>query len=299
MPPWTLVTPSSRGIGLALARHLLRRTRLPVIATARSNPDATREAILSAQPDPPPDDKLDCVRPNIWVHGEAPRESEQRLSVLKLDVTNENSIAGAAEECKSKFPAKEGHLHLACCIPGILYPEKSPQQLELSKMREQFDTNIVGPMLVLKHFSRFLPRKSTSTCPLSKEDTDSSLAQSVGLIPLPGQATWLTMSARVGSINDNNLGGWYSYRASKAAVNQLTKTFDNHLKTMAAEKAIAVAYHPGTVKTGLSRDFWGNVKKDKLFSAEFAAEKLLQFVGYSGENHRGKCWDWKGEPVPA
>jgi NAD(P)-dependent dehydrogenase (short-subunit alcohol dehydrogenase family) len=106
------------------------------------------------------------------------------------------------------------------------------------------------------------------------------------------------MSARVGSISDNNLGGWYSYRASKAAVNQITKTFDNHLKTSAGENAIAIALHPGTVKTGLSKDFWHNVKEEKLFSVEFAVEKLLEVVNSRRIEDRGKCFDWKGEQIP-
>jgi len=138
-------------------------------------------------------------------------------------------------------------------------------------------------MMLLKHFSPFLPRKSTN------------LAQIDGL---PKQAVWATMSARVGSITDNRLGGWYSYRASKAAVNQMAKTFDNYLQTSAGEKAMSVSLHPGTVKTGLSQEFWGNVKEEKLCSAEFAAEKLLEVVNNRKMEDRGKCWDWKGEEIP-
>lgn len=106
------------------------------------------------------------------------------------------------------------------------------------------------------------------------------------------------MSARVGSISDNNLGGWYSYRASKAALNQVTKTLDNYLKTSAGEQAISVALHPGTVKTGLSKEFWSNVKDEKLFSPEFAAEKLIGVVNGLAIKDRGKIWDWKGEEIP-
>lgn len=138
--------------------------------------------------------------------------------------------------------------------------------------------------MLLKHFSPFLPRKST----ILQQEHDL----------LPPQAVWATMSARVGSITDNGLGGWYSYRASKAAVNQMTKTFDNHLKTSAGEKAMAISLHPGTVKTGLSKDFWNNVKEEKLFSPDFAAEKLMEVVRSRQLDDRGKCWDWKSEEVP-
>lgn len=109
------------------------------------------------------------------------------------------------------------------------------------------------------------------------------------------------MSARVGSISDNSLGGWYSYRASKAALNQITKTFDNHLKTSAGEKCVALGLHPGTVKTGLSKEFWGRVKKEKLFEPEWVAERLVGLctkpdgIGVEG---RGQCWDWDGKIIP-
>ncbi|KAF2859156.1 hypothetical protein K470DRAFT_259171 [Piedraia hortae CBS 480.64] len=105
------------------------------------------------------------------------------------------------------------------------------------------------------------------------------------------------MSARVGSISDNRIGGWYSYRSSKAALNQITKTFDLHLKTVAGDRAVAVAMHPGTVKTGLSEGFWGNVAEDKLFEPEFAAEKLMNVINRLKVEQRGRCWDWKGEEI--
>lgn len=106
------------------------------------------------------------------------------------------------------------------------------------------------------------------------------------------------MSARVGSISDNSLGGWYSYRSSKAAVNQITKTFDNYLKSTAADKAMAISMHPGTVKTGLSKEFWGGVKEGKLFSPEFAVERLCKVVEELGVEGRGRCWDWNGTEIP-
>ena len=146
-----------------------------------------------------------------------------------------------------------------------------------------FRTNTLGPMMLIKHFSPLLPRKS------------ANLGSHEGL---PAHALWANMSARVGSIGDNNLGGWYSYRASKAAVNQVTKTFDNWLKMSAGEKAMSISLHPGTVKTGLSKEFWKNVKDEKLFSPEYAAEKLMEVVNSRSMDDRGRCWDWKGEEVP-
>ena len=294
MPPWILVTPSSRGIGLQLARRLLRQTALPVVVTSRSNTAQLQEAILQAEAAPSSADDADSVQPAVSTRAEAPRDSESRLTVLNLDVTSEDSIASAAGECSKRFDPKSkdrpSHLHLAFCIPGILHPEKSPAQLQLEDVRAQFDTNLIGPMLVLKHFSPFLPRKSTPGLPPSSKEAGEAISVD--------HSTWVNMSARVGSITDNNLGGWYSYRASKAGVNQLTKTFDNYLKTLAGDKALAISMHPGTVKTGLSQDFWNNVKKDKLFSPEYAAERLLDVVRTRQLGDRGRCWDWKGEEVP-
>lgn len=129
------------------------------------------------------------------------------------------------------------------------------------------------------------------------------------------------MAARVGSTSDNSLGGWYSYRASKAGVYSLTKTFDLFLKQRAGGKAQAVCYHPGTVKTGLSEEFWeGAVKRagmegledegvgkeggggrgrgKGLFEVEEAVERLWGVVrGFEGEGARGRCWDWRGEEI--
>ena len=200
-----------------------------------------------------------------------------------IEITDEQSIADAASSAKSLFPQREAYLHLALSIPGILYPEKSPSRIDYDDALETFRVNTLGPMMLTKHFFPFLPRKATEVRECSG---------------LPPRATWANMSARVGSISDNGLGGWYSYRASKAALNQVTKTFDNYLRTSAGDKAIAIALHPGTVKTGLSEDFWANAKKDKLFSPEFAAEKLLEVVNTRHVEDRGRIWDWKGEEIP-
>jgi NAD(P)-dependent dehydrogenase (short-subunit alcohol dehydrogenase family) len=142
-------------------------------------------------------------------------------------------------------------------------------------------------MLMLKHFSPFLPKKKAT---LSTDPRE--------MHGLPSIATTAVMSARVGSISDNRLGGWYSYRASKAGVNQVVRTFDNHLRTASGENAVAVALHPGTVKTEFSKEFWGGVKEGKLFEREWVAERLVDVVGGVGVQGRGKCWDWDGKEVP-
>jgi NAD(P)-dependent dehydrogenase (short-subunit alcohol dehydrogenase family) len=198
---------------------------------------------------------------------------------------DENTIKSAAEKVKSLFPTKDSYLHLALCLPGILHAEKSPSQIHHDDVLRTFQVNAIGPLLLIKHFSPFLPRRATSiSSDLKGLTTD--------------HATWATMSARVGSITDNRAGGWYSYRASKAAVNQINKTLDLYLKTTAGEKAMAIGLHPGTTKTELSKEFWGTVKEHKLFEPEYSAEKLLDVIKSRSQDDRGKCWDWKGEEVP-
>lgn len=199
---------------------------------------------------------------------------------------DESTIADAAAECKTLFPPKSHQLQLSFIVPGILFPEKSPTQINYDDALLTFRTNTLGPMIMLKHFSALLPKKNTAP----NDDQDEMKG-------LPGVATTAVMSARVGSISDNRLGGWYSYRASKAGVNQLVKTFDNHLRTASGDNAMAVALHPGTVKTDLSKDFWGNVKKEKLFEREWVAERLIDVVKSAGVDGRGKCWDWDGKEV--
>jgi NAD(P)-dependent dehydrogenase (short-subunit alcohol dehydrogenase family) len=196
--------------------------------------------------------------------------------------SDEKTITAAAAEIKSIFTDKDAHLRLAFAIPGILHPEKAPTQINAEDALSTFRINTLGPLLLMKHFSPFLPKKSSTLSPVTGASD---------------HAVWTTMSARVGSTTDNRLGGWYSYRASKAAVNSLTKTFDLYLQTRAADKAMAMAYHPGTVKTGLSKEFWGNVKEEKLFSAEYAVEKMLETVNGVGLEGRGRCWDWQGKEV--
>lgn len=209
---------------------------------------------------------------------------------MELTQADENTIEKAAEEAKKLFPPKENHLHLGFCIPGILFPERSPTKIQQRKIMHSFGVNTIGPMLMFKHFCEFLPKKSTDiSLPSPPSDSDFTL---------PQQAVWLNMSARVGSTTDNKLGGWYSYRASKAAVNSVTKGEDIWLEARSGEKAMAMSYHPGTVRTGLSESFWDSVKQGQLFSPEFAVEKMVGVVGRVGLEGRGRCWDWRGEAVP-
>lgn len=273
---WILITPSSRGIGHAITRHLLATTpkSIPIVATTRaSDPNETKESLLS----------------NLHLD----HDPSTRLDIQHCDLLSEPSISNLSAYCKSRYNSnpKTQHLRLGICLPGMLHPEKSPSQIDHDLALSTLKLNLLSPMMLLKHFYVFLPKKSTTLEPISG---------------LPNSSLLSFLSARVGSITDNALGGWYSYRASKAGLNQLVKTADHHQRITSGPNAAVVGLHPGTVKTGLSKEFWANVKKDKLFSSEYSAEQLCSVLmrGGSGElnggidGFRGRCWDWKGQEVP-
>lgn len=177
----------------------------------------------------------------------------------------------------------ESYLWRAFSTAGMLYPERQPKDLDLAKIEETFRVNLFSHLLLIKHFSGFLPKS------------------------LPGGAEgpiakWVNITARVGSIHDNKtVGGWYSYRSSKAALNQVVKTFDLHLKNNAKGKggpgAMCVGVHPGTTKTDLSKGYWDSVPKDRLHTPEEAAQHVVDVVNGLKEDQRGRLWDWEGKEI--
>ena len=194
-----------------------------------------------------------------------------RSTVPALDLLDEASIQACAQHiAKLALPVR-----LAIDATGTLSgngyaPEKSWRQLDPAQMAHAFAINAIGPALLMKHF---LP-----------------------LLPQQGKSVFATLSAKVGSIGDNRLGGWYSYRASKAALNQLVHTAAIELRRSQPE-AICVALHPGTVATGLSAPF-AKTGLDVLSPAA-AATRLLGVldgvaVADSGGffNHDGSALPW-------
>lgn len=147
-------------------------------------------------------------------------------------------------------------------------PEKSLRALDPAAMAAEFALNATGPALVLKHALRLMPRG--------------------------GRAVFAALSARVGSIGDNRLGGWYSYRASKAALNQLIRTASVEV-ARSHPQAILAALHPGTVATGLSARHLGT--HPAVAPAEAAANLLRVIEGLSPAD-TGGFFDWAGQRVP-
>ncbi len=150
-------------------------------------------------------------------------------------------------------------------------PERALSHLDSTAMERVFAVNTFLPMRVLSALS-----------PVLKQSSAPRIA---------------VLSARVGSIGDNRLGGWYSYRASKAALNMMLKCAALELKRL-NRRAKLIAYHPGTVDTPLSKPFQGGVAADKLFSAERAAEALDQVIAGVEADGELSYLDWRGEAIP-
>jgi hypothetical protein len=192
-----------------------------------------------------------------------------RKSSPPVDLLDEASLERAAA-----FAAEMGELRLVIDATGFLHdsrqgPEKSWRQLDVGNLARAFALNAIGPALIMKHV---LPR-----------------------LPRLGKAVFATLSARVGSIGDNRLGGWYSYRASKAALNQLVRTAAVELARRSPE-GICVALHPGTVATPLSAPF--TAAGHRAHTPAEAARHLLAVVDKLPAEANGGFFDWQGEPVP-
>lgn len=202
--------------------------------------------------------------PNAQVH------EFSRSGANGIDYDNEESIAHAAE-----MAAKEMALDLVIVTNGILHddnisPEKSLRDLSADNFSRIFTVNTITPALVAKYF---IPK-------LNKE----------------GASRFAALSARVGSISDNVLGGWYAYRASKAALNMIIK--NAAIETARRNKqAVIVGLHPGTVDSNLSKPFQRNVPADKLFKPEFSAQKMLDALSQLTPEDSGKCFAWDGQQV--
>ncbi|MBZ6379544.1 hypothetical protein B5C34_07225 [Pacificimonas flava] len=184
-----------------------------------------------------------------------------------IDVEDEETVQRAA--------AQVGEADLVIVATGLLHgdgygPEKTYRSLSEEGLARAFQVNAIGPALVAKHFLPLLRRE--------------------------GRSVFAALSARVGSIADNRLGGWYGYRASKAALNQLIRTLAiEHRRKF--PNSLCVALHPGTVDTALSKPFQSNVAEDKLFSAAYAARQLLTVIDGLDPEQTGRIFAWDGQEI--
>lgn len=189
------------------------------------------------------------------------------LSRADMNIADEKSIAAAAEKIKAP-------LHLIIVATGVLHtdtfgPEKSLRDLGMDNMRKVFEINTFGPALLLKHF---LPK-----------------------IPKDEKSVFAALSAKVGSISDNGIGGWHSYRASKAALNMMIK--GAAIETARRYKmASIIGLHPGTVATNLSAPFRGNVQHD-IFTPAQSASMMLDVINEITPEQSGRLFAYDGKEI--
>ncbi|MGI9515189.1 MAG: SDR family NAD(P)-dependent oxidoreductase [Anderseniella sp.] len=184
-----------------------------------------------------------------------------------IDLEDEASIEHAARTL-----ADIGPVHLFIDATGLLHdaemqPEKSISAVDPQIVARSFAVNATGPLLLLKHFHNLMPRQE--------------------------RGVFATVSARVGSIDDNRLGGWYGYRASKAALNMFLRTAAIEIARKRPH-AVCLALHPGTVETQLSEPFAGN---RTLFSAEKAARLLLEVMDEAENDGAGSFFAYDGQQI--
>jgi NAD(P)-dependent dehydrogenase (short-subunit alcohol dehydrogenase family) len=200
------------------------------------------------------------------------RQYGDQISCLEMDITDETKIEGVI----SSIQKEAEKLHLAINCAGILHegalqPEKSLKQINSEHLLRYFQVNSIGAVLLAKHL-----------LPLFRHSDRALLA---------------TLSAKLGSIGDNHLGGWYGYRASKAALNMFVRTIAIEYRRN-NPNSIVVALHPGTTDTHLSQPFQKNVPKEKLFSIDRTVTQLLEVIENLNPKDSGQFFSWDGTPLP-
>ncbi|KAG6398127.1 hypothetical protein SASPL_139579 [Salvia splendens] len=183
----------------------------------------------------------------------------ERLDIHQLDLTIDSTIEETAKSVRDNT-------------------ETTLNKVERASLLLAYEVNAVGPILVIKHM-----------WPLLKAGGGTGTERDAAVVA--------SISARVGSIGDNRLGGWHSYRASKSGLNQLTRTVSVEF-TRKKDPIICILLHPGTVDTDLSRPFQRNVAEGKLFTKEFSVQKLLAIINSVKASDNGKFFAWDGKEIP-
>ena len=187
-----------------------------------------------------------------------------------INYESENSIMDAAQIASAHMPIDMIIIATGTLHSQNIMPEKSIKDLNFNSLTEIYKRNTVLPAIIAKHFLPKMHRKQ--------------------------KIIFAVLSARVGSISDNNLGGWYAYRMSKTALNMLIKNLSIETKRYNKE-AIIVGLHPGTVDSTLSKPFQRNIKHS-IFTPAFAAESLCSVLTTLNPEDSGKCYAWDGQEIP-
>ena len=195
-----------------------------------------------------------------------------RLICLSVDVTHEDQIIQMSQDIQKSTD----QLHLVINCVGILHdqqikPEKSLKQINNDNLLRYFQVNSIASILLAKHLLPFLKHKERNV--------------------------FAAISAKVGSIGDNYLGGWYGYRSSKAALNMFMRSISLEFKRRSPQ-TIVVSLHPGTTDTQLSKPFQKHVPPEKLFSVERTTSQLLAVIDQLTINDSGQFFSWDGSKLP-
>ena len=222
---------------------------------------AVRRVIATVRP---ASDRRDLDR-LAKVHGE-------RLHTVELDVTDDSSLVSFGHYLDGMDGDIDSTIHAAGILhDSTLRPEKSLADCSAANLLRSFEVNSIGPLMVAR-------------CLLARQARRRHFSFAV-------------LSAMVGSITDNRLGGWYGYRASKAALNQLIRTLAIECRVKHPGACI-LASHPGTTDTALSRPFQRNVRPDKLYTPTQTATRILKVVQQAGPEQSGSFLNWDGTEIP-
>ena len=197
-----------------------------------------------------------------------PENLDSKVIWTHIDYFHEDVIRDAVKVISHKLDVivvATGILHT-----NTIYPEKSLKELSMVNMQTIFTANTIAPALIAKHFIPYLA-------------TDR-------------KALFAVLSARVGSINDNKLGGWFSYRSSKAALNMLIKNIAIEYCRF-HKKAVIVGLHPGTVDSYLSEPFKDKIPPEKVFTPEYSVTKMLEVIQSLTPEDSGFCYAYDGSRI--
>jgi NAD(P)-dependent dehydrogenase (short-subunit alcohol dehydrogenase family) len=195
-----------------------------------------------------------------------------KITYCQIDDYSEDSLSAWVSDFKSGGKKLTGVIStIGMLHDEKTFPEKKLSDITADNLTKLFSVNAIKPLLALKSFLPILDRKNTRF--------------------------WVQLSAKVGSIEDNYLGGWYAYRSSKAALNMLLKTASVELKRTHKKLAVA-AVHPGTTDTDLSKPFQQRISDDKLYSPELSAERIVEVVKNLKPEQSGGLWHWDGSALP-
>ena len=203
----------------------------------------------------------------------------------------QSSIENAGKIIREKYNRVDLLLNVAGILgdgvttPG---PERALSKMDRSWLETTMAVNVIGPVMLTKELLPLLTQQQRRGRPKPDEVVTDAAT------PVRPNAIVANLSARVGSITDNGLGGWYSYRMSKTALNQATRTMALEFKR---NLVWTVALHPGTTNTDLSKPFHKNVKDGSLFPVDFTVTQLLYLIDSLQEENSGGFYDWSGKAI--